>query len=117
MEHNRIPQGYPMDFSGEYIRSIFRPNSIYGWEGSFIKNDRDEYSYQPGLRYFVPLQIEMVPVATNTNYRNLLVEEYLNIFVSNPEEFPKTVMLFRDQTQLGLTADILRNNWSNNLTF
>ena len=75
-----------------------------------MKNGRDEYSNQPGLRYFVPFQIEMVPFATNTEYRNLLMEEYLNSFVSSPEEFPKTVMLFRDQNQLGLTADILRNN-------
>ena len=41
-------------------------------------------------------------------FRELLVEEYLEDFISNPETFPSTVMLFRDQSHLGLTADILR---------
>ena len=42
-------------------------------------------------------------------FRNLLEEEYLDSFISNPGDFPNTVMLFRDQTHLGFTADILRN--------
>ena len=42
--------------------------------------------------------------------RELLVDEYLDSFVSQVETFPSTIMLFRDQTHLGLTADILRNS-------
>jgi len=76
-------------YRGEYIKSIFRPNSTFGWEGSFCKDENEVFKHQPGLR-------------------ELLVEEYLDSFVSQVETFPSTIMLFRDQTHLGLTADILR---------
>ena len=39
------------------------------------------------------------------------MEEYLDSFVSRIETFPSTIMLFRDQTHLGLTADILRKSY------
>ena len=39
--------------------------------------------------------------------RQLLCEEYLDDFVNDPNSYPRTVMLFRDQSQLGHTADII----------
>ena len=35
------------------------------------------------------------------------MEEYLKDFFQDPESYPRTVMLFRDQSQLGHTADII----------
>jgi len=37
-----------------------------------------------------------------------LLDEYLEDFLTNPDLYPRTVILFRDQSHLGLTADILR---------
>ena len=74
-------------YEGEYIKAINRPNSCHGWEGMF-KNSEGGLKYEPGLR-------------------ELIMEEYLEEFLSSWGSYPRTVILFRDQSQLALTADIL----------
>ena len=88
--------------SGEYIKAINRPNSSNGWEGVFKFTD-GILRYEPGLRYcnciFLVIYWYM--------FRQLILDEYLDEFFMKLSSYPRTVILFRDQSHLALTADII----------
>ena len=91
-------------FLGEYIKTINRPNSSFGWEGVF-KDRGGQIIYEPGLRFC--FKMNWIMDIMYQFPRQLLCEEYLDDFFNDPSSFPRTVMLFRDQSQLGHTADII----------
>jgi hypothetical protein len=69
------------------------------------QSDKGEIKFQPGLRY---INISLVKIKFKLiYYRELIMTEYLNPFLDNQEDYPVTIMLFRDQTHLAKTAEIL----------
>ena len=40
-------------------------------------------------------------------FRQLILDEYLDEFFKKLSSYPRTVILFRDQSHLALTADII----------
>ena len=60
-------------------------------------------TYEPGLRCYQLYCAEII----KDNRRQLIQEEYINEFVRDMNSFPRTVILFRDQTHIGNTAEIL----------
>merc|ERR1719318_981980 len=75
-------------YRGEFIKSVFRRNSSFGWEGIIVESEGREYKFQPGLRH-------------------LMMKEYLEPFIEDQDNYLVTIILFRDQTHLAKSAEIL----------